>query len=140
MGGTCICGPINCGNTASNSFSPAVTGAVSSTVPVLSPVSVRAPRRSILIETKTYRWLGHWTGDPTPYRTKEEVEEWKAKDPIKRLREYLKKEHKVTDAEMDALEQSATEEMAAAAEFALNDPEPDPAYVLQDVFYEGGEN
>lgn len=41
---------------------------------------------------------------------------------------------------MDALEQSATEEMAAAAEFALNDPEPDPAYVLQDVFYEGGEN
>ncbi len=101
---------------------------------------VRAGKGPILIETKTYRWLGHWTGDPTPYRTKEEVEEWKAKDPIKRLREYLKKEHKVTDAEMDALEQSATEEMAAAAEFALNDPEPDPAYVLQDVFYEGGEN
>ena len=101
---------------------------------------VRAGKGPILIETKTYRWLGHWTGDPTPYRTKEEVEEWKAKDPIKRLREYLKEEHKVTDAELDALEQSAADEMAAAAEFALNDPEPDPTYVLQDVFYEGGEN
>ena len=47
MGGTCICGPMNCGSTASSSFSPAVTGAVSSTVPVLSPVSVRAPKRRV---------------------------------------------------------------------------------------------
>lgn len=35
-----------------------------------------------LIECKTGRWLGHWTGDPQVYRTKEEVEEWKKKCPI----------------------------------------------------------
>jgi TPP-dependent pyruvate/acetoin dehydrogenase alpha subunit len=42
-----------------------------------------------LIECKTYRWLGHWTGDPQVYRTREEVNEWKKKDPIRRLREYM---------------------------------------------------
>ncbi len=43
-----------------------------------------------LLECKTYRWRGHWTGDPEPYRTREEVEEWKEKrDPIKLFRAYL---------------------------------------------------
>ena len=42
-----------------------------------------------LIECKTYRWMGHWTGDPQTYRTREEVEEWKRKDPMKRWRERL---------------------------------------------------
>ena len=101
---------------------------------------VRAGKGPILIETKTYRWLGHWVGDPQPYRTREEVEEWKKKDPIKRLREFLAKEYKVSDKEMDALEESAHKEIEEAAEFALHDPEPDPAHVLDDVFYEGGNN
>lgn len=101
---------------------------------------VRAGKGPILIETKTYRWLGHWVGDPQPYRTREEVEEWKQKDPIKRLREFLAKEYKVSDKEMDALEESAHKEIEEAAEFALHDPEPDPAHVLDDVFYEGGNN
>lgn len=100
----------------------------------------RAGKGPILIETKTYRWLGHWTGDPTPYRTKEEVEEWKAKCPIKRLREYLIAEQGCTEEELNAIEKAAEEEMAAAAEYALNAPEPDPAYVMRDVFYEGGNN
>lgn len=100
---------------------------------------VRAGKGPILIETKTYRWLGHWTGDPTPYRTREEVDAWKEKDPIKRLREFLKDEYKVSDKEMDAMEQAAFEEMEEAAEFTLNDPEPDTAHVMDNVFYEGGD-
>lgn len=102
--------------------------------------NARAGKGPMLIETKTYRWLGHWTGDPTPYRTKEELEEWKEKCPIKRLREYLIAEHGCTEAELDALHDAAEEEMAKAADYALNAPEPDPAYVLRDVFYEGGNN
>ena len=98
----------------------------------------RAGKGPILIETKTYRHLGHWTGDPTPYRTKEEVEEWKAKCPIKRLREYLMAEHGCTVEELDAIEKAAIDEMDEAAEYALAAPEPDPAYVMRDVFYEGG--
>ena len=43
-----------------------------------------------LIECKTYRHLGHWTGDPQPYRTREEVEDWKQNnDPIQRMREQM---------------------------------------------------
>lgn len=101
---------------------------------------VRAGKGPILIETKTYRHLGHWVGDPTPYRTREEVEEWKKKDPIPRLREYLMKEYKVTVEELDAIAAAAQKEIDEAAEYALNAAEPDPANVLVDVFYEGGNN
>ena len=43
-----------------------------------------------------------------------------------------------SEAELDAIEQAAAEEMEQAAQYALNAPEPNPADVLQDVFYEGG--
>lgn len=91
-----------------------------------------------LIECKTYRWLGHWTGDPQPYRTREEVEEWKRKDPIKRYREKLLAQNLFTAEELDAMEQAARQEAEDAAAFALNSPDPDPATLLEDVFYEGG--
>lgn len=92
-----------------------------------------------LIECKTYRWLGHWTGDPQTYRTREEVEEWKQKDPIKRWREKLIAQGVYTEAELDAIDREADEEVEAATQFALNSPNPDPAHVLDDVFYEGGD-
>lgn len=91
-----------------------------------------------LIECKTYRWLGHWTGDPQPYRTREEVEQWKGKCPIKGFGEKLVAQGLFTPAELEAMEQAAREEADAAAEFALNSPEPDPETLLADVFYEGG--
>ena len=100
----------------------------------------RAGEGPTLIECKTYRWMGHWTGDPQPYRTREEVEEWKKKCPIKRLREYLIENGMATAEELDAMEKKATELADEAEEFALNSPEPDPAHVLDDVFYEGGDN
>ena len=92
-----------------------------------------------LIECKTYRWMGHWTGDPQTYRTREEVEEWKRKDPMKRWRERLIAEGLYTEAELDAMLKAADEETEAATQFALNSPNPDPAHVLDDVFYEGGD-
>ncbi len=99
---------------------------------------VRGGNGPILIETKTYRWLGHWTGDPTPYRTKEELKEWKQKCPIKRLRAHLASQFECEDEELDALEKSAAKEMEKAAEIALAASEPDPVFVMRDVFYEGG--
>lgn len=92
-----------------------------------------------LIECKTYRWMGHWTGDPQPYRTREEVEEWKQKCPIKRYREKLIAQGLATAEELDAIEAAALQEAEDAAEFALNSPEPDPATLLDDVFYDGGD-
>lgn len=60
-----------------------------------------------LIECKTYRWLGHWTGDPQPYRTRDEVEEWKQKCPIKRYRTKLMEEGLFTAEELDAIEKAS---------------------------------
>ena len=91
-----------------------------------------------ILECKTYRWRGHWTGDPEPYRTREEVEEWKEKrDPIKLFRTYLTRHKLATRQELDDIEAAAAKKMEAAVEFAMNSPEPDPAHVLDDVFYEG---
>ncbi len=87
-----------------------------------------------LIECKTYRWLGHWTGDPCPYRTKEEVIEWKEKCPIKRCRARLL-ELGVSEADIVAVEEKALAAIDVAADFALSSPEPDPATVLDNVFY-----
>ena len=92
-----------------------------------------------IIECKTYRWRGHWTGDPEVYRTREEVEEWKKKDPMKRWREKMVAAGLYTEAELDAMLKAADDETEAATEFALNSPNPDPAHVLDDVFYEGGD-
>lgn len=91
-----------------------------------------------LLECKTYRWRGHWTGDPEVYRTREDVEWWKEhKDPIKLFRAYLTKNKLATKRELDEIEAAAADKMAKAVDFAMNSPEPDPAHVLDDVFYEG---
>ena len=93
-----------------------------------------------LIECKTYRHLGHWTGDPQLYRSRETVEEWKRdRDPIKRMRERLIASGHMKEAELDKIEAEAKAAAEAAAEFAINSPEPDTADVLKDVFYEEAE-
>lgn len=89
-----------------------------------------------LIECKTYRHLGHWTGDPQIYRTREEVESWKKNnDPINNMRAKLLAAKIFTKKQLDAIEAAAQAEADAAAEFAINSPEPDPAHVMDDVFY-----
>lgn len=100
----------------------------------------RAGEGPTLIECKTYRWKGHWTGDPEPYRSREEVESWKAKCPIKHLHNYLLENGMATEEELNAMEAEAIRLADEAEDFSLNSPEPDPAHVMDDVFYEGGEN
>lgn len=101
-------------------------------------IRAKAGEGPTLIECKTYRHLGHWTGDPQPYRTREEVEKWKQEnDPIRRMRERMLEEGDFTPEELDEIERAAIQEADDAAEFALNSPEPDPATLMEDVFYEG---
>ncbi len=87
-----------------------------------------------LIECKTYRWYGHWTGDPEVYRTREEVEEWKRKCPIKRLEKYMLDEGVMDQAGIDAAHAEADRIIAEAEDFAINSPEPDPTHVLDNVY------
>ena len=89
-----------------------------------------------LIEFKTYRWYGHWTGDPQVYRTKEEVDEWKKKCPIQRLRDYLISNNVLSEKACEKIENEVFEMVEAAAKFAIDSPEPDTSTVMEDVFYE----
>jgi len=89
-----------------------------------------------LLETKTYRWRGHWTGDPEVYRTREQVAAWMEKCPIKRHREYLLKNSIAEEGELRAIEERAAADVAEAVEFALNSPDPDPETVMDGVFCE----
>jgi pyruvate dehydrogenase E1 component alpha subunit len=90
-----------------------------------------------LIEAKTYRWKGHWTGDPEVYRTREEVEAWMEKCPIKQFRAYLLGNKIVQEKELDEIDGEARIAVEEAAEFALTAPEPDPAHVMDGMYVEG---
>ena len=87
-----------------------------------------------LIECHTYRWHGHTEGDPQAYRTKDEVEEWKQKDPIGRFEQYLIENKVLTENETDRIRQEMLEEMDKTVKFAENSPLPTPEETLEDVF------
>jgi pyruvate dehydrogenase E1 component alpha subunit len=77
-----------------------------------------------LIECKTYRFLGHSIGDPQAYRTAEEVESWKKKDPIQRFESSLKKKRFLNDSQVKETYRSASEEIEQAVQFAESSPIP----------------
>lgn len=87
-----------------------------------------------LIECKTYRWLGHYLGDPENYRSKEEVENWKIKkDPIKVYKMKLIKEGVVEERELIFIENEIKNEIENAINFAKNSPEPENKELWTDV-------
>ena len=89
----------------------------------------------ILIVGNTYRTVGHHMGDPgTSYRPKEEIEEWKKKDPIKRLRQQMVQNKTATDAELDEIENNVLRELDEAVKFAQESPEPLPEEALEDIY------
>ena len=87
-----------------------------------------------LIECKTYRHKGHSRVDPAKYRPKEEVEEWLAKDPIKRFKEKLLQTNTLTEAEVQQIEKEVSAEIEEAAKFAVESPYPAPEEALEDVY------
>jgi pyruvate dehydrogenase E1 component alpha subunit len=87
-----------------------------------------------LIECKTYRHKGHSRVDPAKYRTKEEVQEWLSKDPIKRLRDILVQTHSVAGNELQTVEKEAQDEVEQAVKYALDSPYPAPEEALEDVY------
>jgi TPP-dependent pyruvate/acetoin dehydrogenase alpha subunit len=77
-----------------------------------------------LIECKTYRFLGHSIGDPQEYRTAEEVESWKKKDPVQRFESSLKKKRWLSDSQVKETYRSVSEEIEQAVQFAESSPMP----------------
>ncbi len=90
-----------------------------------------------LLECKTYRYAGHSRGDPGGYRTHEEVEQWRGRDPIPRMRAVLVKEHGLVESEVEAIEKACQSEVEEAVKFALNSPEPAIDEMYKHIYAEG---
>jgi len=88
-----------------------------------------------LLEVRTYRYMGHSMSDPLHgvYRTKDEVEEQKKKDPITHLAEKLKEEKLIDQAALDAIDAEIRTEVDQAVKFADESPDPDLAELYNDV-------
>ena len=74
--------------------------------------------RPMLLEAHTYRFRAHSMYDAELYRTKEEVEQWKQRDPIAFWRRRLCEQHLLTDADLAALEADVTRQVQSAVDFA----------------------
>ncbi|MEM7644081.1 MAG: thiamine pyrophosphate-dependent dehydrogenase E1 component subunit alpha [Pseudomonadota bacterium] len=87
-----------------------------------------------LIESLTYRWRGHSKSDRNRYRSKEEISDWMAQDPIPRMARMLVDHGVLTTAEADALDQDAADEIARAIEAARSQTDPNTMDLLRDVY------
>ncbi len=87
-----------------------------------------------LIEMKTYRWYGHSEIDPADYRTKEEVEEWKKKDPLPRYEKHLFDTGLLTPEGKKALEAEIEAEIDEAVEAAEASEYAPAEWALEDVY------
>lgn len=102
-----------------------------------SQEAVRKARRGegpTLIEMKTYRWYGHSEIDPANYRTSEELEMWKKRDPVPRFEKLLMERGVVDEALKQATLQRIEREIEEAIEFAEKSPHPDPSEIMEDVY------
>ena len=95
---------------------------------------MRAGNGPAIIEVESYRWFGHSTADAGAYRSKEEVEEWKAKDPLKKYRKYLLDNAIATEEELDAIVSQVKEEVEQGVAFAQDSPYPDLSVAFEDVY------
>lgn len=87
-----------------------------------------------LLEFRTYRYKGHSMSDPAKYRTKEELEEYKAKDPIERVRDTIIKKKFATLKEIEAIEEKVKSQVKEAVDFAENSAFPSPEQAYEDVY------
>lgn len=89
-----------------------------------------------LLEIKTYRYRGHSMSDPAKYRTKDELEAYKEKDPLETTKASILKKKYATEAELEAMEDAIIAEVNASVEFAENSPYPDASELYKDVYVE----
>lgn len=100
----------------------------------------RAARRArkgegpTLIEIKTYRFKGHSMSDPAKYRTKEELEEYKTKDPIEHVLNMIREHGFATEQELEDIQAKVKHIVDDAVEFAENSPWPDDSEVYKDIY------
>ncbi|WP_047982680.1 thiamine pyrophosphate-dependent dehydrogenase E1 component subunit alpha [Ornithinibacillus contaminans] len=87
-----------------------------------------------LIEAKTYRWKGHSKSDAKKYRTREEEQEWRKKDPIKRFKEVLLEAGILSEDKAEEIRLVSKKEIEDAVKFAEESPMPTIDDLLTDVY------
>ena len=96
--------------------------------------AAREDRKPQLVEAVTYRYRGHSMADPEEYRSKEEVEEWRGRDPIQAFAARLVKEELLSQNEVEKLDEEAIAEVDEAQRFADESPFPDLDSLYDDVY------
>jgi pyruvate dehydrogenase E1 component alpha subunit len=86
------------------------------------------------LEIKTYRYKGHSMSDPAKYRSKEEVEEYKLKDPIEQIRKAILERNYATELQLDEIDNGIKLEIDECVKFAEESPFPDDNELLKDIY------
>jgi pyruvate dehydrogenase E1 component alpha subunit len=97
----------------------------------------REDRQPVLVEAVTYRFRGHSMADPEEYRTKEQVEEWRRRDPIVLFTERLVREGVLSEDDATELDAQAVARVDEAVAFADASPHPPPESLYDDVYVLG---
>jgi len=97
----------------------------------------RADREPQLVEAVTYRYRGHSMADPEEYRTKDEVDDWRTRDPLEKFPERLVDEGVLSAEEVERLDADAVKTVDEAVEFAERSPFPDLASLYDDIYVIG---
>lgn len=87
-----------------------------------------------LLELRTYRYKGHSMSDPAKYRTKEELEEYKAKDPIEQVKKTILERKFATEEELKDIDKKIKEDVAGYVKFAEESEFPSPDEAFKDVY------
>jgi len=87
-----------------------------------------------LLECMTHRWLGHHVGDQQKYRSREELEECRASDPLARFTRYVLEHNILTQSEIDGVEKEIAAEIAEAVAYADASPVPKEKDLYEDVY------
>lgn len=89
-----------------------------------------------LLLCETYRYRGHYEGDPTTYRTDDEVEEWRERDPIHTLEQRLVEAGHLDESDVEAMRAAASDRIDEAVEFARESDYPDEETAFEGVYSE----
>jgi len=89
-----------------------------------------------LIELKTYRYKGHSISDPQKYRTKDEVEEYKQRDPIQMVLKTILDNNFASQSDIDAINKRVNDKVIESVKFAEESPWPNDDEVLKDIVME----
>ena len=94
----------------------------------------RKEKRPTLVEAETYRYRGHSMSDPGKYRTKEEIEDMMAHDPVLLFAKHLTEKLKVPEADLEAMDKDVIAQVDDSVQYAEDSPWPSPETLFEDVY------